>query len=79
MERFRVHLVEESGRVKPLTWHRTYRSHLGAEAGGVGAPESPARWPWGTESLGDDLSDATGWERKMGSPGEFCPLPHLCA
>lgn len=28
VERFRVHLVEESGRVNGRTWHLTYRRHL---------------------------------------------------
>jgi integrase len=28
VERFRVHMVEESGRVHPRTWHRAYRVHL---------------------------------------------------
>jgi len=41
VEQFRFHMVEESGRVKPLTWHRTYRSHLEQTLAVLERPRAP--------------------------------------
>lgn len=41
VEQFRFHMVEESGRVKPLTWHRTYRSHLEQTLSVLERPRAP--------------------------------------
>lgn len=41
VEQFRFHMVEESGRVRPHTWHRTYRSHLGQVLAVLERPRAP--------------------------------------
>jgi len=41
VERFRYHLVEESGRVKARTWHLTYRRHLQEALAVLERPKAP--------------------------------------
>ena len=41
VEQFRFHMVEESGRVRPHTWHRTYRSHLEQVLAVLERPRAP--------------------------------------
>ena len=41
VELFRFHMVEESGRVRPRTWHRTYRSHLEQVLAVLERPRAP--------------------------------------
>jgi integrase len=41
VERFRYHLVEESGRVKARTWHLTYRRHLQEALAVLERPRAP--------------------------------------
>jgi integrase len=41
VDRFRFHLVEGSGRVKPRTWHLTYRRHLQEALAVLERPRAP--------------------------------------
>lgn len=41
VEQFRFHMVEESGRVQPKTWHRTYRSHMEQTLAVLERPRAP--------------------------------------